>query len=199
MDKIKVEYTDTSELMDIIGKENISKKIAFFIKSMETFIGKFGDEYKGKLILNDKILQHCVMDYYCDILRLKEFHRIEKINDIKRTAYEAYWILRRKPIQVIGAELDDDVIVYANEKYVLTYLMDELLRGRRDDILTDEAYICYKSFANSLYYYLKYRDCDAKVLELMILAFKAGLNYNLQGKEQAPASPPPDRAANTGL
>jgi hypothetical protein len=29
-------------------------------------------------------------------------------------------------------------------------------------------------FSNSLFYYLKYRDFDAKAIELMLIAFKAG-------------------------
>lgn len=118
------------------------------------------------------------MDYFSDINRLKEFHEIKKINDIKRVAYESMWLLRRKPIQIISDRPEDDNAVFANERFVLSYLTHEMLKNRTDDILTIKASNVYSSFVNSLYYHLKYRDCDAKVLELMILSFKAGLDYN---------------------
>ncbi len=184
MDKIKAEYTDASDLIRDIGKERLKRRIKYFMESMNAYIQSLDDKFQQQLAVNDKILEHCVLDYFYDIHRLKSFHQIEKINDIKRVAYESYWILRRKPIQVTSADIDDDALVYANEKYVLVYLIDELIRGKRDDILNDESSVYFNSFANSLYYHLKYRDCDAKVLELMILAFKAGLNYNLQIKEE---------------
>ncbi len=34
--------------------------------------------------------------------------------------------------------------------------------------------IAFKNFLDTLYYYLKFRRCDAQSLELMLLAFKAG-------------------------
>ena len=32
----------------------------------------------------------------------------------------------------------------------------------------------FKNFLDTLYYYLKFRRCDAQSIELMLLAFKAG-------------------------
>lgn len=178
MDNIKSLYTDYSDIVNLFGKDRINKRIEYYLRALEDFISQLGETASEKLSVNDKVLQYCIMDYFSDIYRLKEFHEIEKINDIKRVSYESKWILRRKPIQILSQEEDDDNIIYANEKFVLTYLMHELIKDRRSDILTDESAKIYKSFANSLYYHLKYRDCDAKVIELMILAFKAGLNYN---------------------
>ncbi len=179
MDNIKSLYTDYSEIIEQFGEEKIKKRLEFFIELLESFICKLGETANEKLSINDKVLQYCIMDYFSDIYRLKDFHEIEKINDIKRVSYESQWILRRKPIQILSENENDDNIIYANEKFVLTYLMHELIKDRKNDKLTGESANIYKSFANSLYYHLKYRDCDAKVIELMILAFKAGLNYNL--------------------
>lgn len=68
--------------------------------------------------------------------------------------------------------------MFANEKFVLSYLTHEILMGNENKIMEKESLALYKSFIESLFYHLKYRDCDAKVLELMMLAFKAGINYN---------------------
>ena len=46
-----------------------------------------------------------------------------------------------------------------------------------DDInmpIIEEKGIAFKNFLNTLYYYLKFRKCDAQSIELMLLAFKAG-------------------------
>lgn len=180
MINIKSLYTDYSEIVKKFTEERICNRFEYFIRAIESFINTFEPEEQKKLCLNDKVLQYCIMDYFSDIYRLKEFHEIEKINDIKRVAYESQWILRRKPIQILDDSDGSDNILYANEKFVLTYLVHELLGERENNILTEKSIEVYKSFSDSLYYHLKYRNCDAKVLELMILAFKAGLNYNLK-------------------
>lgn len=178
MNNIKAVYTDYKELLEIFGDDVIRDRIQHFIDLFNSFKKRLGDDYASKIDINDKVLQHCVMDYFSDIHRLKDYHEVEKVNTIKRVAYESAWFLRRKPIQVLSDETDDDALVYINEKFILSYLLHEALNGRENDILSDKSLISYKSFVNSLFYHLKYRNCDAKVLELMLLAFKAGVSYN---------------------
>jgi hypothetical protein len=46
-----------------------------------------------------------------------------------------------------------------------------------DDInkpIVGENSTMFKNFLDTLYYYLKFRKCDAQSMELMLLAFKAG-------------------------
>ncbi len=57
-------------------------------------------EQQDSLVICEEILHQVVMDYFADVYRLKEFHKIENTNMAKILAYEAYWILRRKPIQM---------------------------------------------------------------------------------------------------
>lgn len=178
MEKIKSEYESANEIVTYFGKERITKRFEFFLEIIDKYIMSLGEGYKEKLAVNDKVLEHCVLDYFADIERLKVFHNIERINDIKRVAYESQWLLRRKPIQILSESDEDDIIVYANEKFVLSYLFHELLRDNEDKILSDENSEKFRAFTESLYYHLKYRDFDAKVLELMLLSFKAGMAYN---------------------
>lgn len=178
MYNIKSLYTDYGEIIATFGEDKIESRITYFLDAINSFISAFNSEDITALEVNDKVLQFCIMDYFSDIYRLKEFHKIGKINDIKRVAYESYWILRRKPIQILSDDDSDDKIVFANEKFVLSYLTHEILMGNENKIMEKESLTLYKSFIESLFYHLKYRDCDAKVLELMMLAFKAGINYN---------------------
>ena len=49
------------------------------------------------LRIHEMALTHAVMDYYSDIQRLKEYQKIERVNEIKIMAYETFWLLKRKP------------------------------------------------------------------------------------------------------
>lgn len=178
MEKIKSEYVNANAIVTYFGEERIKRRLEFFLEIIEKYIKSLGEEYKEKLAVNDKVLEYCVLDYFADIKRLMEFHKIERINNIKRVAYESQWLLRRKPIQILSESDEDDVIVYANEKFVLSYLFQELLKDNEDKILSDVNKEKFRAFTESLYYHLKYRDFDAKVLELMLLSFKAGMAYN---------------------
>lgn len=82
-------------------------------------------------------LTHAVMDYFSDIQRLKDYQKIEHINGLKIKAYETFWLLQRKPIQ-LKEQLEDDRMLYVNERFLLTRLTSFMLG---DDIykpLVDE-------------------------------------------------------------
>ena len=90
-----------------------------------------------------------MLDYFTDISRLKHFHQAKHINSLKVISYETYWLLRRKPIQIL----------VETKKGFLNYL-------------------------DSLFYYLKYRNYDAEMLEMMLMGFKAGVLVADDLKEQ---------------
>lgn len=75
--------------------------------------------------IHEMALTHAIMDYFSDIQRLKDYQKIEHVNEIN------------KPI-------------------------------------IEEKSIAFKNFLDTLYYYLKFRRCDAQSIELMLLAFQAG-------------------------
>ena len=162
-DDILSEFTD-----DIIKSryENLYKEISDFL---------VGYSLDKQLKIDEVALTHAVFDYYSDISRLKKFHNIKNVNDIKVYAYESYWLLRRHPIQILDNGNTEERIVFANEKFVFSrlaqYLMKEVAAS------SDIAPECRKSVLNyldTIYYYLKYRDYSAQVLELLITSFYAG-------------------------
>lgn len=111
---------------------------------------------------------HAIMDYFTDITRLKGFHDISKINQDKIIAYECCWLLKRKPIQILKDDCEE--LIYVNEKFILGILVNHLTGGKIDSLVNP----VLERFCDVLLYYLKYRDCDSKILEMLISSFKAG-------------------------
>ena len=142
---------------------------------MNEYIKQSG--YEEKLVVNPLVLGYALVDYFEDIQRLKALHPIEHINSIKIYAYTSYWIINRKPIQILKPEKD---LIYANERYVYGYIMDFLNKEYQVTDL-DNIYISKRSgintFRETLFYYLKYRLKDAFSLELMITSFFSGQIY----------------------
>ena len=125
------------------------------------------------LRIHEMALTHAVMDYYSDIQRLKEYQKIERVNEIKIKAYDTFWLLKRKPIQLMK-QLEDDKMLYVNEKFLLTRLTSFMLGEDMNIPLVEDKKKAYTNYLDTLYYYLKFRRCDAQAIELMLLAFQAG-------------------------
>ncbi len=133
------------------------------------------------------ILSHVVLDYFSDIERLKSFHKLALANSYKIMAYEVSWILRREPIQLKQKNFDGDILsndlVYLNEKFALSYILSFLTQQFSEDLVKNIVNIDkdkkpLNGFINSLYYYLKYRDCNPQCLEMIMLSFHAGYMCN---------------------
>ena len=161
-----VEYTDLLETPEM--KEQVGSRLNYFLQAMETFISAMG--YEGKVTVNQAILTYAVLGYFTDVRRLKSFTHIKLVNEFKIAAYEAQWLLSRRALQ--SSDLN---ICFANEEFVLSHLQKFLYGGKPYETkvaVSQNAEI--QGFHDSLYYHLKYRSCDAKNLELMLLAFRAG-------------------------
>lgn len=177
MDNIKSKYIDYKDIIGEFGEERIQERLVYFMDAIMTFVKEYNTEEEPKLYLNVTVLRNMILDYFSDVLRLKSFHKITKINNIKRVSYEMQWFLREKPIQILS---DDVEAQYANEKFAFQYIMHELVRGQLNRTLDEDSIKKTKAFAESLFYHLKFRDCDAKNLELMMIAYKAGSVFNQQ-------------------
>ena len=87
------------ELIVEFGEEKIEKRYKAIYEYLRSFIER--NKYQEYVLISTDVLNQAVVDYFADILRLKQFHGIERINFLKIHAYSAYWILRRKPLQII--------------------------------------------------------------------------------------------------
>ena len=182
MDKITQNYEPYSDIISEFTEEKIQRRFQDLYAAIEAFLEEF--EIREEVRINSYALQHAVLDYFTDISRLKTFHKIDRINIYKIMAYELSWILRRKPIQVIidEDELEDrskaETLVFINEKFVLSYITDFFTY-----LIGQDFYVTMNSpnkdsfdgYLDSLFYYLKYRNCSSQALEFALLSFGAGI------------------------
>lgn len=159
------------EIVNYFGEVKVTDRYKFLYDKMKEYIRVRGLE--DKLFIQEGILQQMVMDYFVDIYRLKEFHKLDKANITKILSYEAYWILRRKPIQVAPGQTEYR-LVYANEGFVTTFLVHEFLIPGESEPMTKEEEEQFFSLLRQLNYHLKYRNLDKQDLELLLLAYQTG-------------------------
>lgn len=174
---VRALYGSYESIIEEVGSETIENRFNKIFSSMKEFIED--KKLEEDVFINTRILLIAILDCFTDLHRLKSFHQISEVNAFKEKAYESAWILRRKPIQVKSKVIESD---YINEKFIYSYLMFYLLDGRTTisdaNFLSENNQNKYnlaiKGFLNTLLYYLKFRDCSPQVLELMLMAFKAG-------------------------
>lgn len=174
MDKIELIYNNYDDVVEKFGEEKIKARFSSLLKNCSDFVAKRGTDEKLKI--NSYLLMHSVMDYFSDVARLKEYADIKYVNFFKVISYECYWILRRKPIQVL--EEKNEELVYINEKFVLTLIMAFLTEKFPDNFeekLSEKRREAFDGFVKSLYYFLKYRSVSAQNLEMILLSFCAGI------------------------
>ncbi len=166
-----ISKTRMSAMVSVVGKEEIESRIRQISGEMLDFLNAM--DLSDVAYVHEMALTHAVMDYYSDIQRLKEYQKIERVNEIKIKAYETFWLLKRKPIQLMK-QLEDDKMLYVNEKFLLTRLTSFMLGEDMNIPLVEDKKKAYTNYLDTLYYYLKFRRCDAQAIELMLLAFQAG-------------------------
>lgn len=158
-------------IVNYFGKETIADRYKYLCDKMQEYIN--GRNLQDSLVIYEDILHQVIMDYFADVYRLKEFHQIENINMTKIVAYEVYWILRRKPIQIIGQSVNSK-IVFANEGFATTFIAHEYLVPEEIESLSPDKEDAFLKYLRHIYYHLKYRCIDKQCLEIMLYSFKIG-------------------------
>lgn len=182
MDKISHLYNDYNDIVAEFGEKVIRDRFSDLYKEYEFFLKARNCD--NRVRISDFALMHAVLDYFTDISRLKRFHEISYTNLYKTKAYEMCWLLRRKPLQVMVDEMDDE-LVYINEKFIMSHIMMYFVSLVGNDFyenLSEDNKRSFDGYIDSVYYHLKYRNCGAQTLELFLLSFGAGLtasNYKL--------------------
>ena len=168
MQEISLSY---DVIVNYFGKETILNRYKYLHDKMKEYI----DERKCEdvLCINENILQQTVLDYFTDVYRLKTFHKIGHINKIKIIAYEAYWLLRRKPLQIKGV-LEDEKLVFANEGFITTFIAHEFLLPEETAPLSKEKEEAFLKYLQHINYHLKYRNVDKQCLEALLYSFEVG-------------------------
>ena len=181
LDQIKALKETYESLIRLFGEIEIENRYKKFIDSIEEYLQYFCKQHDIKreiFFVNRRMLLIAIFDFFTDVSRIKDFHQIVEVNEYKAKAYEAAWFLRRKPIQVIDDDPDsvNESVDYINEQFVFNYLLGFLIGGKDEiaKIKKSKKVNHVKGFLDSLLYYLKFRECEPRALELMLTAFMAG-------------------------
>jgi len=160
-------HTKSIGYADYLGEDDLERanaRIGQLRRVFDSFIKSFVSR-ETSVRLDEETLKVAVYDYFADVKRLKAFHGIERINDDKIIAYECFWLLRHKPIQLL---CNDPNLVHINEFFVAEVILDHLVGDHSEAYEREEL----KQFYYQLLYHTIYRSYDPKTLELMIVAFK---------------------------
>ena len=128
----------------------------------------------GSVNINTQLLGKAILDYFEDVDRLKKYENIDKINVEKIYAYEAFWLIRRHPIQIVDNELEEKYLLL-NEKIFTFIMLAKMFRELQ--VSYDDKNPKLEKFIELLFYNFKYRIFTQKSLELMIAAFFCGANF----------------------
>ena len=165
MNSIESMYLNYSGLLEEFSEDVIRSRYAFLYKECMEFLKS--QKLESEVRLDEVLLMHAVLDYFSDVSRLKKFHHIHHINETKVIAYETFWLLRRKPLQVV-TQRQDDFLAFINEKFVFSRLAAFLVGNRKDQVLREQDKKAFMNYLDTLYYFLKYRQYDPKMLELSV-------------------------------
>lgn len=163
---------DYRYLLDQFGAKKIEQRYTTIYGYLEDYINRH--DLKGKVIISEGLLNQMILDYFVDIYRLKEFHDINKINKTKIHAYSAYWLLKRKPLQLVDATENESKLLFVNERFVCGYLMRFLTETDYDVAIIKEKKQEYIEFVDNLMYFCQYRVNTPQMLETMLCSFQAG-------------------------
>lgn len=197
MNNITFDYLNRDDIIETYGKDEIEKIWNLLFQEMDAFLEQ--NSYSSVASIDKHILANAILDYLEDIKRLKSFHRINEINSQKNIAYTAYWLLRRKPIQIYDAQSKVDKpemlkeLTTVNERFVLRYILDYLSARKRESHILERSNKGLENFSNMMLYYLVYRLRDAQSLEMILMAFLAGQVYERTDQDISPELHPYDR------
>ena len=164
----------------------------FVVSFFDGVKSRTGQSMLPKLVFCEDKYQRVVIDTLFDIKRIKAFHHIEVPNDIKMTAYTAFWWIQRKPLVIPNTYhffLDfpknsqdeqhyDELELWMtniNELFCAHYIMSEIfdLDNKNNDCpcteISEKRYAEYNTVFDYLYYYLCYRLNSPKSIELFIM------------------------------
>jgi hypothetical protein len=158
------------------SEDYIAIRFRDMLRYLQDFINitKIAKKNIQNIDIDMDLLKKAVIDYFVDTVRIKEFHDIPKTRTEKIYAYTAYWLLKRKPIQI---KRDFEGSLFINELFIFAYLLSGILAEKN---LIDAKCVNidgFIEFQELLFYNLKYRQVTQQSLELMIKAFYSGCDF----------------------
>lgn len=165
---------DYSYILNRFTVDTVRDRYSTLYSAMSDFILQHG--YLNKVQISSDLLDFVVIDYFVDIDRIENFHKIEYTSDIKIYAYTAHWILRHKPLQIL-LDKSDLNLCFVNEEFASEWLQSYVFSDPTRAPIVKEKQPDVDLFISTLRYAFKYRLITAQNIELVLLAFYAGRGY----------------------
>ena len=174
---------DYKEIIEHYG-DKIEIRSAAVAVQFDAFVKSIGIKPETVSLPMD-LLFEVLLNYFADIHRIKEFHEIEKINNVKISAYLAYWIIRVKPIQVVSFKSEEEETYKLINEYFAANVLIAFLFDRTLQIFNPEELLAkWNKFYRQLIYTFHYRPLDAQSLELAIVALLTEAPYRVEKKKE---------------
>ena len=155
-----------------ICNEHLARRYRFIREAIHLFVTEQG--IVRNVDLDDKLLKTAITAYYDDIIRIKNYHNIERVNFAKIYGYSAYWLLKRKPLHITTPYAGSEFI---NEQFITSFLISNMLSEKGIKEIKNASLPKFLEFQNLLFYNIKYRPVSQQSLELMVEAFFTGCDF----------------------
>ena len=155
-----------------INNEDIVSRYLSLLRRLEAFI--MVKKIDQCVIVDQELFKTAIYDYFVDIARVKAFQQIPRANPEKIYGYTAYWLLKRRPIQVIKQFPGSK---FVNEQFVTAFLITSILAEKNITGTQCTQNTTFNKFQSLLFYHLKYRSITQQTLELMVEAFFCGYDF----------------------
>ena len=163
---------DYSVVWKTFGKK-IPHRGALLQKEFQYFIKSIGIDASSVHVPMD-LLFEVVLNYFADILRIKDFHEHERANAVKIASYTAYWIVRIKPIQVTRFDTaNSERYLYINEYFATAVLFAHLFNYEQQYFHSPKFLQTWHRFYDYVVYSFHHRKLDPQAIELAMEALLA--------------------------
>lgn len=163
----------TSKLLEdtirTFGKSKVETRFNTLYQEINMFITNNG--FSEFLIVDSKLLAMTVHDYFININESRQFQSIQHVDEQKIVSCTAYWLLRRKPIQIYNeSEQYANKFATINERFVLLYVLDYLSDRLGNDhmLLQSQSNKKIKTMIDMLFYLFIKGLQSAQSLQLII-------------------------------
>ncbi len=157
----------------LIDEYPVKQRFKNILKQIQDVIEALGiSEF---VTVDTDLLGQAILDYFEDIDKLKKFEGIKKVNVDKIYSYETFWLLKRKPIQVISNSSKKNLI-FVNEKIFTFIFIVKILAELGISRETKNTRLL--SFFELIYYNFKFREYTQKSLETVVSSFFCGYSFS---------------------
>lgn len=169
-------FANYTEIFDHFPDDVVRDRYRFLYDRLKAYIEE--RDFSSKLYINETLLQQTVIDYFREIYWEKKSSPTGNVGAEMSSACMAYWITRRKPLQICPSNSQDNetdpVIIFANEGFCVTLIANELLMPKETNPMAADKEDALLDFMDEIYHAMKYSNLNQKSLASMLYAFNIG-------------------------